>query len=82
MTAIASSPIFLCHIVALQQSCGLPGSVADCPQAGVGYTFQRRVRAVQPVADCSQAGVGYTQGGDWRASSQLRIAPRPGSVTL
>jgi len=59
-----------------------PLRVADCSQAGVGYTSRLEGIASTTVADCSQAGVGYTWGTGCCRLSQLRIARRPGSVTL
>ena len=56
--------------------------VADCSQAGIGYTRGIRCRPDLFVADCSQAGIGYTNVAEKLTFWGLRIARRLGSVTL
>ena len=40
-------------------------AVADCSQAGIGYTWGRKAKRSSDVADCSQAGIGYTRRACW-----------------
>jgi hypothetical protein len=56
--------------------------VIECLSFVVNAQFDFNKLDLSWVADCSQAGIGYTKPQEDADNHMLRIARRPGSVTL